>query len=115
MDGLLKIAAWACLAAVIVVALAPTGAVLEFPSSFLDRAFRYATLSFLLFLAYPKAVPSILVIVGALAVGLELAHFLLPGKAARLIDLLPKFAGASLGLALGFCVAMLKVARASRH
>lgn len=94
--------AWACLAVVVLIAVLPVGTILEMPSSYLDRAFRYSVLAFLLVAAYPTKPMTIVGIVLMLAVGLELVQLALPWKSASPLHLVSKVVGSALGIALGY-------------
>jgi len=100
-------AAWACLLVLILIALLPAGTILAHPTTFDDRAFRYAVLAFFLVLAYPHALMAALGLVSLVALSIETVQIFLPFKSASLMDLLPKAAGTSIGISAAICVLLL--------
>ena len=103
--GLLRLAAWLLLVAVIVVTVVPA----EFrPTTPLplkaERALGFATLTFIFTIAYPRRWLLILLGMSAAAVGLELLQFAVPSRDPSPIDATVKIIGAVLGvMAAMFC------------
>ena len=99
-------AAWACLVLIVLIAVLPSGTILELPSNYLDRALRYSVLASLLVVAYPKKPLGIVALVLMLAVGLELLQVVFPWKSASPLHLVSKILGSAIGILLGYFLIM---------
>jgi hypothetical protein len=113
--GFLKLAAWLLLIAVVAITLVPA----EFrPTTPLplkaERAFGFATLTFVFTLAYPRRWLLILLGTGAGAVGLELLQFAVPSRDPSPIDAAVKVIGAVLGVIAATIARRIGAAAANR-
>ena len=104
---LAKLAAWAALAAIVLLSLLPPGTILAEPANFSDRAFRYAVLSLLWVVAYPRGLLAVSLLIGCVAVGSEALQWILPGRSGTIVHLLTKLAGTSAGIVVGVLGLML--------
>ena len=59
---ILRLAAWAALVGIALIALLPAGTILTHPSTMGDRMFRYAVLAILFVLAYPRSLPAVMAV-----------------------------------------------------
>jgi VanZ family protein len=109
-------AAWACLAFIVFATLSPLNlrpALTETEPPLvvmLERFGAFAMLGFLLVLGYPNRTAAVLVIVLGGAVVLELAQTVVPCRDPRIVDLIEKLVGGSIGI-LAACQFVRKVPR----
>jgi len=104
---LAKLAAWAALAAIVLLSLFPPGTILAEPANFSDRALRYAVLALLWVIAYPRGLLAVSLLIGCVAVGSEGLQWILPDRSGSLVHLLTKLAGTSVGIVVGVLGLML--------
>ena len=104
---LAKLAAWAALAAIVLLSLFPPGTILAEPANFSDRAFRYAVLALLWVIAYPRGLLAVSLLIGCVAVGSEGLQWTLLDRSGSLVHLLTKLAGTSVGIVVGVLGLML--------
>ena len=105
--NLAKLAAWAALAAIILLSLFPPGTILAEPANFGDRAFRYAVLALLWVIAYPRGLLAVSLLIGCVAVGSEVLQWILPKRSGSVVHLLTKLGGTSVGIVVGVLGLML--------
>ena len=109
MSRVLTVPAWACFALIGFLTLGPAHFRPHiFLSTGLDRAAGFAVLGLLLGIAYPRHLFAVSVLVIGGAAVLEAMQFLRPDRDARLIDLIAKAAGGTLGIATAAAVTRLR-------
>jgi VanZ family protein len=103
---LITVAAWACLIFIIYATLSSIEARPELTSAGFYKAFftvlerfaAYAVLGLLFYLAYPRHVPLVCLLVFGSAVILELLQLFVPDRDARVLDAIEKLAGGAVGV-----------------
>lgn len=106
-----RLAAWALLAAIMVVTIGPiglrpvTGAPVQ-----LERVGAFLIVGLLFALAYPKHIGWAVIVLVFATVGLEVLQNLRPDRHGRETDALVKFAGAAIGLCIGWLMTRLWIA-----
>ena len=99
---LLIAAAWSCLAFIICATLSPIDARPVIAGGYftiLERFGAYAVLGFLFYLAHPRHLTFVCIMVFGSAVVLELLQNLAPDRDPRLLDAVEKLLGGTVGLA----------------
>jgi hypothetical protein len=107
-DTALRIAAWACLAAIVFATLSPLG---WRPTTGwappIERFGAFAVVGTLFAIAYPRYILFAAVVVLGAAVSLELLQMLEPSRHGRAFDASVKLAGGVVGLAIGWSAGRL--------
>jgi VanZ family protein len=101
---LVTVAAWALLIFIAYATLSPASARPEFTSTepalvvLIERFGAYGLLGLLFYLAYPRRIVLVCLIVFGAAIVLELLQILIPDRDARIIDAFEKLAGGATGV-----------------
>lgn len=113
MNRIVILAAWLALIVIAIVTVGPIDMrpVSGAPPQF-ERAMAFLMVGFLFALAYPKHIWWAVIMVVCATFGLELLQNLRPDRHGREADALAKFAGAAVGLALGWLSARIIARRA---
>ncbi|MGR6466006.1 VanZ family protein [Rhizobium sp. PAMB 3182] len=107
-----RVAAWALLAAIVLVTVSPIGLRPHTITTVnLDRAAAYAVMTFVFTFAYPRQWKWVLLFCAAAALGLELAQELSPTRHARLHDAVIKVAGTLCGSAAYWVLTQIRARR----
>jgi VanZ family protein len=99
-------AAWACLIFIIYATLSSSSGRPELTTTepalvvFIERFGAYGLLGFLFWLAYPRRLTLVCMLVLGSTVVLELLQIVIPGRDARVIDALEKLAGGAAGIVI---------------
>jgi VanZ family protein len=97
-------AAWSCLAFIVYATLSSIDARPVIAGGYftlIERFGAYAVLGFLFYLAYPRRLAFVCVMVFGGAVTLELLQYLVPGRDPRLLDAIEKLLGGAAGMVSG--------------
>ena len=96
-----RLAAFGAIALVIALTIGPVGAREMSPvAPVWDRSVAYAVIGFLLMLSFPRHPWRVVLGMLVMIVGLEVAQEVLPGRHARIVDVVEKSVGAGLGAAV---------------
>jgi VanZ family protein len=108
----LRILAWLLLAGLVFVTLSPINLrpISPLPTQF-ERALALAIVGFVFAVAYPRRLVLVAVLILGSTILLELLQLASPSRHGRLVDVLVKLAGGSLGLITGWIAASLKAVR----
>jgi hypothetical protein len=96
--------AWSCLAFIVYATLSPIGARPVIAGGFftiLERFGAYLVFGLLLYLAYPRYLTFVCIMVFGSAVTLELLQNFVPDRDPRLLDAMEKLLGGTAGIVLG--------------
>ncbi|MDB5530899.1 MAG: putative rane protein [Devosia sp.] len=113
MNRIAILAAWLALIIIAIITVGPIDMrpVSGAPPQF-ERAVAFMIVGFLFALAYPKHIWWAVLVVVCATFGLELLQNLRPDRHGREADALAKFAGAAMGLAIGWLVDQIIARRA---
>jgi VanZ family protein len=104
LQKLTTVAAWACLIFIIYATLSHAGRRPELTTTepalvvFVERFGAYGLLGLLFYLAYPRRIALVCLLVFGSAVVLELLQIVIPDRDARVIDAVEKLAGGAVGI-----------------
>ena len=98
----LRVLAWLLLAGLIFVTLSPINLrpISPLPVQ-AERAMALAVIGFVFTIAYPRHILHVALLVASATIAIELLQILSPSRHGRIIDVLVKLAGASVGLFAG--------------
>lgn len=105
---LLSLAAWGLLVAVALVTVVPIGLRPVVTSPHIERFVSFGIVGLAFSLAYPRHLTRIMLLVVAVAVGLELLQLLVVTRHARPQDVAVKLVGAGAGIAAGAALNRLR-------
>ena len=112
---LAQIGAWTLLGAVVLVTLCPLKdrpVITRDPQQ--ERGLAYLALGTAFAFGYPRRWPALLAALPAVAIALELAQTVEADRHGRVIDVVPKVAGAALGIGMGWLSARILARRTAR-